>query len=134
MILNISEAANLAMHALTYMANHPDLEPATTSHVAATLSASEAHMSKVFQRLTKVGLVRSIRGPKGGFSLAKDPAEITLLDIYESIDGKLTGQDCLFGHPVCNRKYCVFGDLITNVNDQIDDHFSTTTLGDLVEE
>jgi Rrf2 family protein len=132
-IINISEAANLAMHALSYIANHQEEAPVSTGHVAKAMEASEAHLSKVFQRLTKVGLVRSIRGPKGGFSLAKEPEEITLLEIYEALDGTLSNQDCLFGHPVCDRNYCVFGDLITNVHDQIDNHFTHTTLADLIE-
>lgn len=133
MIINISEAANLAMHALAYIANHPDEEPVSTGYVAKTMEASEAHLSKVFQRLTKAGLVKSIRGPKGGFALAKEPKDITLLEIYEALDGTLSNQDCLFGHPVCDRNYCVFGDLITNVHVQIDNHFTQTTLADLIE-
>ncbi len=133
MIINISEAANLAMHALTYIVNHPDESPVSTGHVAKAMDASEAHLSKVFQRLTKMGLVKSIRGPKGGFTLAKDPKDITLLEIYEALDGTLSNQDCLFGHPVCDRQYCVFGDLISNVHDQIDDHFTHTTLASLIE-
>jgi Rrf2 family protein len=133
MIAHISEAANLAIHALSYIANHPDEEPVSNKYVSSILNASEAHLSKVFQRLVKVGLVRSIRGPKGGFSLAKAPKDITLLEIYEAIDGKIPIKECLFGHQNCNRYHCVFGDYITNINVQINNHFSTTTLADAIE-
>ena len=133
MIFNISEAANLAIHALTYLANNPQLQPVSTGHVAQELGASENHLSKVFQRLTKSGLVSSVRGPSGGFSLAWDPGEITLREIYEAIDGALTKDNCLLGHPSCDRDTCVFGDLVTNISSQVDNHFTNTTLKDLIE-
>ena len=133
MILNISEAANLAMHALAYLVNHPDFSPVSAGRVARSLGASEAHMSKVFQRLAKAGLVKSVRGPKGGFFLTRLAGDITLRDIYEAIDGRLAGQRCLFEHPVCGRESCVFGDLVATVHAQIDRRFSGTTLADLIE-
>lgn len=133
MIFNISEAANLAIHALTYLAENPKLQPVATRQVASALGASENHLSKVFQRLTKVGLVKPSRGPSGGFSLARDPSKITLLDIYEAIDGPLGKSECLLKHPQCDRKSCVFGDLVTDVYDHVDSHFSKTTLKSLVE-
>ena len=133
MIINISEAANLALHAMVYLANNQEKTPVSTGHVAAQLEASEAHLSKVFQRLTKVGLVKSIRGPKGGFVLLSNPSEITLLAIYEAIDGTISKSDCLLGNPACDRDECIFGKLVTEIRTQVDSHFSKTTLADLVE-
>lgn len=133
MIINISEAANLALHAMVYLASNQKATPVSTGHVATQLEASEAHLSKVFQRLTKVGLVKSVRGPKGGFALSWKPSEITLLSIYEAIDGAISNSDCLLGHPACDRRECIFGNLVTEVRKQVDSHFSKTTLADLVE-
>lgn len=133
MIINISEAANLAIHALTYLANNPEQQPVATGIVAQYMGASENHLSKVFQRLTKAGLVKSVRGPHGGFSLAWKPEEITLLEIYEAIDGPLTKTICVLGNTGCDRQNCVFGDLVTNIHDQVEGHFSSTSLADLIE-
>lgn len=132
-MFNVSEAANLAIHALTYLANNTDLQPVSTGHVAQALGASNNHLSKVFQRLTKVGLVKSIRGPQGGFYLAWEPKDITLLEIYEAIDGALGTDSCLLGHTSCDRKHCVFGDLVPSIHKQVHQHFSNTTLEDLIE-
>ena len=134
MILNISDAANLAIHALSYLANHQERQPVPTSVVAESLTASEAHLSKVFQRLAKAGMVRSVRGPKGGFTLAKEPDGIVLLQIYESIDGPLERGDCLLGTPACPRGHCVFGTPPAEIVELVDAHFSQTTLADLIEE
>ena len=134
MNIRVSEAANLAIHALAYLANNPDLQPASTKQVAEVLEASDNHLSKVFQRLTKAGLVKSIRGPRGGFSLAWAPEDVTLLEIYESIDGTLSRESCLLGHSSCDRNSCVFGDMVSDIQDQVYNHFSKTTLEDLIEE
>ncbi len=134
MIFNISEAANLAIHALTYLANNPDLQPISTGQVAEALDASDNHLSKVFQRLTKVGLVKSIRGPRGGFYLAWEPGDITLLEIYEAIDGVLGENSCLLDHPSCDRETCVFGDLVSNIQNKVNNHFKNTTLAHLIED
>ncbi len=133
MIFNFSEAANLAIHALAYLANNPDSQPVSTAQVAQTMGASENHLSKVFQRLTKAGLVKSVRGPTGGFSLAWEPKDITLLEIYEAIDGALQKEACILGHSDCDRKECVFGDLVSSVQHQVDGYLSKTTLLDLIE-
>ena len=133
MILNISEAANLALHALSYMATHPQLAPAPTHRVAKELNVSDAHLSKVFQRLNRAGLVRSVRGPRGGFVLARPPREITLLHIYEAIDGPLSPvHHCLMGNQDCKFDTCVFGGMIHEVHEQVATHFSRTTLADLM--
>jgi Rrf2 family protein len=131
---NISEAANLAIHALTYLANQKEEGPVSTGQVARYLGASENHLSKVFQRLTKARLVRSIRGPRGGFFLSREPKKIALKEIYEAIDGPLKLHTCLLGNAECDRNNCVFGDLLANINQQVDDHFSKTTLFDLIED
>ncbi|MFH1843081.1 MAG: Rrf2 family transcriptional regulator [bacterium] len=133
MILNISEAANLAIHALTYLAQHPAEQPVTTGVVARTLGASEAHLNKVLQRLKKAGLVNSMRGPGGGFSLRKNPEDINLKEIYEIIDGPLRQHVCMLGHSECEFGQCIFGDLLTNVHEQVDSHFSRTTLASFIE-
>jgi len=132
MNLSISEAANLAIHAMTYLATQKDSQPVTTAQVAQSFGFSENHLSKVFQRLTKAGLVKAIRGPRGGFILAKKPQTITLRRIYETIDGPLTRHgNCLLGEPTCGLQECVFGDLLESLHEQVAEHFSKTTLADL---
>jgi Rrf2 family protein len=128
----ISEAATLAIHALAYKANQNETKPISTGKVAESFGFSEAHLSKVFQRLNKSGFLRSVRGPRGGFILAKDPKDITLLDIYEAIDGPISRHGpCLLHKKECEFGDCVFGDLLESIPEQIESHFSSTTLADL---
>ena len=94
----LSEAATLAMHAVALLAAHPK-RCVQSKEMSSTLGASQAHLSKVLQRLVKVGFLDSIRGPKGGFVLARKARDATLLDVYESIDGPLPQHSCLLGPP-----------------------------------
>ncbi len=128
-ILKISEAASLALHVAVILAANPDkLIP--TKEFASMLEASEAHLSKVLQRLDRAGIVNSTRGPKGGFKLDKPGDEITLLDVYEAIDGELSPSNCLLNKNLCNGN-CIMGDLVGKLNMLVKDYLSTTKLDSL---
>ncbi len=128
-MLKISEAASLALHTATMLAANAD-RVMTTAEMARTLDVSENHLSKVLQRLTKAGLVRSIRGPSGGYALAKPAAQVTLLDVYEAIEGPMRPAGCLLTRQVCGG-HCILGGLLQSVNKQIRDYFAATKLSSL---
>ena len=129
-VLKISEAAVLALHGMAFLASNSD-ESSSTREIAVKLRVAEAHLSKVLQRLSKVGLVKSIRGPKGGFSLGKASDEISLLDIYESIDGKFESANCLFGDPIYSVDECILGGLVKSINEQVRSYLAETKLSQL---
>lgn len=129
-VWKISEAASLAFHAMARLAGQGD-RMLQTHEIAEELKVSEAHLSKVLQRLSKAGMVKAVRGPKGGFSLARRSEEIKLIEIYEVIEGKLSSVDCLFHVPVCDGKACVMGDLVKKVNREIRDYFNNTRLSEI---
>ena len=81
-ILNISEGSTIAMHAAILLSKGPG-KPITTNDAAESLKVSAAHLSKVFQRLAKAGIVHAVRGPKGGYLLGRPLSQIRLLDVLE---------------------------------------------------
>jgi Rrf2 family transcriptional regulator, nitric oxide-sensitive transcriptional repressor len=129
-ILRFSDAVSLAFHAMAYLAQTPD-EHHTVGHIAGLIQCSEAHLSKVMQRLHRTGLVSSTRGPKGGYRLEGPASAITLLIVYEVVEGPLDEMECLLETPVCRPGACVLGDLLVRVNRQINDYLSQTKLSDL---
>lgn len=129
-VLRISEAATLALHTLALLSARPG-EILSTHKIATRLDASEAHLAKVLQRLARMGLVRSIRGARGGFILGQDPEEITLLEAYEAIDGPLRPSTCLMGHRVCRDKGCILGNLLEEINHDVKQHLSGQRLSEL---
>ena len=129
-MFRISDATSLAMHTMVLLAGAPG-EVVSTRRIAGALNASEAHLSKVLQRMVKAGLVRSIRGPKGGFQPARPCDTMTLLDIYEAIEGPLIEKRCLLPQPVCDGTDCILGELLAQTNQQMRELLSHTTLGTL---
>ena len=129
-VLRISEAATLALHTLALLSARPG-EILSTHKIATRLDASEAHLAKVLQRLARLGLVRSIRGGRGGFILGQDAEEITLLEAYEAIDGPLRPSTCLMGHRVCRDKGCILGNLLEEINHDVKQHLSGQRLSEL---
>lgn len=128
--LKISEAASLAMHSAGLLATEPG-RSMSTKEIASIFRVSEAHLSKVLQRLVKVGLMQSLRGPKGGFSLAKTPSAITLLEVYEATEGPITPSDCLFGLDLCDGTDCILGRVLAEANEKLWKHLRHTTLADI---
>lgn len=129
-IVNMSDAASIGLHTLILMASDPG-RMMSARELADALQVSEAHLAKVLQRLVREGLVTSQRGPGGGFLLKGEPAEVTLLTVYEAIDGKLDTDRCMLGVPVCSGDGCVFGSLTSEIHHRIRDQLSQTTLTDL---
>jgi Rrf2 family protein len=130
-LLRISEAASLGLHTMALLA-HDRRKRFTNREIAAQLGASEHHLAKVMQRLARAGLIDAIRGPQGGFRLAKVPSKVKLLEVFEAIEGPLTRQDCLLSQRACRgREACVLGDLVRQVHALVRDHLAHRTLADL---
>jgi Rrf2 family protein len=129
--LRVSEATSLALHAMALLAQN-GRHSVSCNEMASTLSVSEAHLSKVLQRLGKQGFVSSTRGPKGGFRLARPADQVSLLEVYEAIDGPVHFSNCLFETPVCEgHGHCIMGDLLNTVDQEVLRYLQDTRLVDL---
>ncbi len=129
-VLRISEATSLGLHAMVLMAQRPGA-PISCKEIAKAFGVSQAHLAKVLQRIGKVGLVRSVRGAGGGFTLARPAERIALLHIYEAIEGPLALGSCLLESPACDQRLCVLGDLLESITKQFVDYMARTRLSDI---
>jgi Rrf2 family protein len=128
-LINISEAASLALHGLAYIAqNEPQL--VQVKDLAQKLHASEAHLAKVFQTLSKAGFIIATRGPKGGFILQKKPEEISFLDIYEAVESKVVRNGCPLGRKNCLFEKCMFSGRLNQISEELYEIFSNIKLSD----
>ncbi len=128
--LRISEATSLAMHTMALLAKEEN-GGLSSREIASSLDVSQSHLQKVLQRLGHSGLVRSERGPKGGFRLARPAEDISLLEVYESVEGPLRLANCLFGRTACPNERCILGDLVASVNQQFATYLRETQVGQL---
>jgi Rrf2 family protein len=129
-VLRISEAGSLAVHTAALLAADCT-RPLSAHEAAGRLHVSEAHLAKVLQRLHKAGIVDSVRGRSGGFTLAKPPRRIRLLDVYEAIEGKLATTHCLMSKLNCQASRCILGGLLADIDQRLWTYLSKTKLSDL---
>lgn len=129
-IIALTEAASIGLHSMVLIARSNEM--LNVNRIAEFIGSSRHHVAKVMQRLSKEGFVTSNRGPTGGFKLKKLPHEITLLDIYEAIEGPLVVQTCPMNHDHCPFGQCLMGDLSPNVSKQIRDYLAEHTLKDFL--
>jgi Rrf2 family protein len=128
-IVHISDAASLGMHSMVLIAS--EQRKISVAAIAGRLGVSEFHLSKVLQRLAKSGLVKSSRGPRGGFTLSKNRGSVTLLDVYEAIEGPMDGSTCLLDERSCNKQGCILGDTLHSMPALFKTHLGKTRIADL---
>ncbi len=112
-IFSMSEAASIAIHSMVLIARNETGINAVK--IAEQTGFSKNHISKVAQRLVKDDLLSSVRGPSGGFTLKRSPANISLLDIYQSIEGTLEIKDCPLANEICHFDKCLMGNVINKM-------------------
>jgi Rrf2 family protein len=121
-ILRITEGSVIGLHATLLLAKGLG-QPITTEAAAEELKVSAAHLSKVLQHLGKAGILRSVRGPRGGYILNRPLSEIRLRDILEAVEGPIKLSSCLRTSPSCGNDGCMLGNLLESVNSQVLQHF-----------
>lgn len=130
-VVKFPEASSIAIHAMIFLARaYPGV--VSQREVAAVFDISENHLAKVMLRLRMEGLVKSVRGPTGGFRLQAKPDTVTLLTIHEAITGKELPRECLFARDAC-RPDCPLGSFIHDMDRRVLEFLANTTLGDLLD-
>ena len=123
-----------ALRAMVHLATHDQNEPVSARTLAAKEDVSYQLACKLMQKLHKAGLVKSAMGPKGGFRLSKEPSKICLFEIIEVIQGPVNLSKCLLKRGACQRKrYCKISRKLGQLQEEIDDFLSGTTLGELLQ-
>jgi len=125
-IFNISEAASLAIHSLALIAKSEN--QINAQQIADMTNFSKNHLSKVLQRLVKSNYISSERGPKGGFVLKKNSKEISLLEIYELMEGLLETGKCHVHKGNCLFSKCIFGGMSERFTKEFHDYLESKTI------
>lgn len=112
-----------------YLAKQPTNSVVLVGEIARQENLPESYLAKIFQDLSKKGIVRSHRGAKGGFSLAKPAQDITLLEIMEAIEGPLALSRCLTPNEGCDRiASCALYPILCQAQEQVLVTLGGTTL------
>jgi Rrf2 family transcriptional regulator, iron-sulfur cluster assembly transcription factor len=104
MSLIFSRQCEYALQAVLYLALKPRGQMTSIRELTKTLGIPYHFLAKILQNLTRQGLLKSLKGPRGGFTLAVPAGEITLFRIVEAIDGVAFTQKCVLGFAECSGK------------------------------
>nr|MEE4268978.1 Rrf2 family transcriptional regulator [Candidatus Krumholzibacteria bacterium] len=94
-MLQITRQTEYAIRGLQELARRQDDTPVQLKVIAGACEVSEAFLAKIFQMLAQAGIVKSHRGVKGGFSMGRDPKDITLREVVEVCEGGIVLNHCL---------------------------------------
>jgi Rrf2 family nitric oxide-sensitive transcriptional repressor len=127
----ISRTSEYALRAVIWLVQEP-ARSRTTRQIAAGTRTPPDYVSKVLQLLARTGLVRSQRGLGGGFRLAGDPAQITVLDVINAVDPMERLQTCPLGLKAHGKNLCPLHCGLNDVVLQMEATFAKTKLADLL--
>ena len=104
--MKITRETDHAVKCVQYLCKYPD-QSFTVSVISEKSEIPKAFLAKIIQKLAKAGIVRSIQGAQGGFTLARQPVDITMKEIVEIIQGPIVVNPCLVDESFCSRtKFC----------------------------
>jgi Rrf2 family iron-sulfur cluster assembly transcriptional regulator len=131
----LSKSCEYGLRASLYLATQRQDGFVSIGLISEELDISFHFLTKIFQKLTQAGLMRSFRGPNGGVALARPAEEIRLLDIVRAIDGEALFTACVLGLPGCGeRKPCPLHAAWAVERERLEVLFSQTTLAEMAAE
>ena len=124
----ISQTAEYALRAIVYLANQDD--PRTNAQIAEVTEVPVGYLAKVMQVLSRARIVRAQRGLRGGFKLAFDPDQITVLSVVNIVDPVRRFHECPLGlHGI---KLCPLHRSLDDAAQAVEETFGDTTIADLI--
>ncbi len=129
-VVNISEAASIAFHAMILIVRSE--KPLNATKIAERIHSSKHHVAKVLLRLAKEDFIDSVRGPSGGFFMKSKPKNVTFLNIYESIEGKLNYTKCQMQEPLCTFDKCIYNNIVEKMTHDFIDYLQSQKLIDYI--
>jgi len=99
--MQITRQADYAVRAVLHLARNGDHRTATSS-IAAEQRIPPSFLAKIISQLSIAGLLHTSRGARGGATLAREPKDITLLEVIEAIDGPIQLNECVEDTGVCS--------------------------------
>ncbi len=134
--MRLTTKGQYAVRAMVNLASHPDGKPVALRDISTEEGISLAYLEQLFVKLRRGKMVRSVRGPGGGYVLAKDPASISVGEVISVVEEPLNPVACLDEDSKgCERaKNCITQKVWKGLGERIKEFLGSITLQDLVEE
>jgi len=134
--VRLSTKGRYAVMAMVDLASHSGGKPVALADIADRQEISLSYLEQLFGKLRKGGLVKSVRGPGGGYLLAREAGETRVSDIIMAVDELIKATRCTPGSPSgchLNKSRCMTHDLWEELGNQIYLYLSSVTVSDIVE-
>ena len=134
--MRLSTKGRYAVMAMVDLAQHGDGSPVSLAEIAERQEISLCYLEQLFAKLRRGGLVKSVRGPGGGYLLAHGRDETRIADIIAAVDEPIRAVRCTPGSAIgCrgDRSRCLTHDLWEELSNQIHLYLSSVSLGDVCE-
>jgi Rrf2 family transcriptional regulator, iron-sulfur cluster assembly transcription factor len=129
----VNQSADHALRAVLYVARQQHDSPCSADMIAAALGVPRNYLGKLLHTLTQVGVLSSIRGPRGGFLLAVDAESLPLAAVVEPFQRLPERRSCLLGNGACNpARPCESHERWQGIADCVTDFFQATTVAALL--
>ncbi|MCU4174106.1 RrF2 family transcriptional regulator [Carboxylicivirga sp. N1Y90] len=134
----LSNTCKYAIRAVIYLAvNEEEGKRIGIKHISKELDIPTPFLGKILQSLAKQKLLKSTKGPHGGFSIGKKPEDITLYDIVSIIDGEDVFTNCLIGLHSCKTNNqeghaCPVHDQYSSIRKQMTEFFKTESISKIM--
>lgn len=129
--MKLSTRGRYGLRAICYIAENQDKGFIPVSEISENLNLSENYLEQLVRMLKKDGLIKSSRGPKGGYKINNDLNKITIGQILRSLEGDMTTSECVSGKVNCDEK-CDAYDLFTKLDFLINQAIDSITLENIV--
>ncbi len=131
--MKLTRGGEYGIRGVLYLAGQNDGKVSMLSAIAEAQDVPPRFLAKIFQALAKAGIVRSHRGAKGGFSLARSASEVTIKDVIEAIEGPIHLNVCLVGQGECDRdKICPMHQVWEEAQEKMMGVLARATFADLI--
>ena len=129
----LSQTAEHALRAVLFLARSADRGLVSATEVAAVLGAPPNYLAKTLRLLTRRGLLRSLRGPQGGFALRVPADRLTTAEVVEAVDEVTVPSMCLLGDRPCDpTRPCAAHARWSELRDRVLRPMAETTIADLL--
>ena len=134
-MLKLTKKADYGLMAMKHLAEHQHEGACSAKDVAEAYSIPSEALAKILQRLVKAGLLKSLHGINGGYTLARDPHKISAFEVIRAIDGPLFITSCITVRGVCGQSdRCNIREPLRKVNSSIEDVLKRIKISEMKEE
>jgi Rrf2 family iron-sulfur cluster assembly transcriptional regulator len=130
--MRLTTKGRFAVTAMLDLAMHGGKRPVTLAGISQRQSISLSYLEQLFGKLRRHTLVESVRGPGGGYTLARDLAQVSVADIVTAVDEPLDATQCRGKENCKDEQRCMTHDLWSTLNDKMYEYLDSVKLSDLV--